>query len=604
MTTAVTEPTIADPGERPNLSRTPAPSAGALWHLVAPVRGQLIMAVVLQAVSAVASLMPYLAIAELGRLALAAGPPNPDRAWTIVGWMLVGLLVRFSTLAAASGITHLADVNLQLEIRRDLAKTLGQLPLGWFTCKASGEIKKTLQDDVAALHHLVGHALTDLTAAIVTPLVALGYLLLVDWRLALLTLVTIPAFVASYAVMTRGLGTKMAQYDAAQARINAAAVEYVQGIAVIKTFGNAGGARRRFRMATDDAADFFGAWARSMVRTEAVSSALVSPVVMLLAVLGNGTWFIGMGWATPADVLPSVLFGLGLTAPILTLGYGFHDLSTARQAANRVAALLNEPPMPEPVCPTVPERWDVEFAGVGFSYDGVAEVLAGVSARLEPGTITALVGPSGSGKSTLAALLPRFHDVTSGRVRVGGVDVREIPASELYHRVGFVLQQVQLLRGTVRDNIALARPEASEDEIEVAARAAHIHDRILELPAGYNTVVGEGVALSGGESQRISIARAILADTPILVLDESTAYADPESEAAIQDAIAELIAGRTVLVVAHRLSTVVGVDQILVLDRGRIIQRGRHEDLVEHPGLYRDLWQAHLNAEATREAGS
>ncbi|MET7400473.1 ABC transporter ATP-binding protein [Dactylosporangium sp. NPDC005572] len=564
-----------------------------LGALLAPVRGRLTAAIALQTVSAVASLVPFVAVAELGRTLLGAGPPDDRRVWTIAGIAAGGLLVRFLAMAAAGGLTHFADADLQLDLRRRLARHLGTVPLGWFGNRSSGELKKAMQDDVAALHHLVGHALTDLAAAVVTPVVALAYLLWVDWRLALLVLATVPLFLVVYAVMMRGYPEKMAAYTQALARINTAVVEFVQGIAVVKTFGQARRAHRRFLAATDDFADFFGAWAGSLVRAEAVASALVSPAVMLLVVTGGGAWFVAEGWLAPVDVLPFVLVGLGLTAPVLSLGYGANNLRHAREAAGRISGLLAVPALPGPVAAREPDGNRIVLEGVGFSYDGRTDVLTGVDAVLEPGTVTALVGASGSGKSTLAALLPRFHDVTAGRITLGGVDLRELAPHALYDRIGFVLQDVRLLRASVRDNIALARPDATDDEVVAAARAAQIHERILALPDGYATVLGEEGGLSGGEAQRVSIARAILKDAPILVLDEATAFADPESESAIQDALSALVAGRTLLVIAHRLSTVANAGQILVLDGGRIVERGRHADLVAAGGHYASLWAAH-----------
>ena len=585
----------APPASPPPLDRA------ALGRLLRPIRGALIAAGAVQAVAAAASLVPFLAVAELGRVLL--GPdPDPSRVWGILFLAAGGLIVRVAAMFLATGITHFADNALQLDIRRRLADQLRRVPLGWFTDRTSGEVKKAVQDDVAAMHHLVAHALTDLVAGIVTPLLALAYLLSVDWRLTLITLATLPVFVGVYALTMRGFSAKMAEYNRSLERVNAAIVEFVHGIAVIKTFGQARKAHARFIGATDAYADYFSAWARSIIRPSALAEIVVSPAVVLLVVLVGGTAMVGAGAIEPADVLWFLLLGVGLTAPILTLQYTSHELRLAREAAGRVAALLDIEPLPVAESPGTPEGSRVVYHSVSFSYEDLpgdrALALRGVNLILEPGTVTALVGPSGSGKSTIARLLPRFYDPCAGSVSLGGVDVRDIEPAALYRAVGFVFQDVQLLGTTLRQNIALGRPEASEAEIESAARAAQIHERILELPRGYDSVVGEDAQLSGGEAQRVSIARALLADPGVLVLDEATAFADPESEAAIQDALSELAVGRTVLVVAHRLSTITGVDQIAVVDNGQIVESGRHPDLLAAGGLYARLWQAHERAGA------
>ncbi|MEV6349757.1 ABC transporter ATP-binding protein [Actinoplanes sp. NPDC051851] len=548
------------------------------------------MAGVLQAVSALAGLVPFLAVAEIGRRLLSGETAG---LWTVAWWAAGGLLVRLLTMLVAGGVSHLADVRLQDDIRRRIARHLGTVPLGWFSGRSSGEVKRAAQDDVHAMHHLVGHAINDLVAAAVTPIAALAYLFWVDWRLSLLVLGVLPLFLAAYAVMMRGYPEKMAAYSAAIDRINAAVVEFVQGIAVVKTFGQARRSHQRFRKETDGFADFFGAWAASMIRVEAIASALISPAVMLLVVLGGGAWFVGEGWLAPVDLLPFVLLGVGLTGPVLALGYGADSLRSAREAAARISAVLTIAPLPVDAS-AEPSGHRVEIENVSFRFDDRGDVLRGIDAVLEPGTVTALVGPSGSGKSTLAALVARFHDVTAGSIRIGGADVRQIDPALLYRQVGFVFQDVRLLRTSVRENIALARSSASEPEIVAAAKAAQIHDRIMALPDGYDTVLGEDAHLSGGERQRVSIARALLADAPILILDEATAFADPESEAAIQDALSTLAAGRTLLVIAHRLHTITAADQILVLDAGRIVERGTHDSLVAAGGRYAGLFSISL----------
>ncbi|MGL5910993.1 MAG: ABC transporter ATP-binding protein, partial [Phycicoccus sp.] len=310
-----------------------------------------------------------------------------------------------------------------------------------------------------------------------------------------------------------------------------------------------------------------------------------------LSVLGSGTVAVVADWVEPVEVLPFALLGLALTAPILTIGYGTQDLRLAREAAGRIHALLDTPILPVPIHPRTAGGHRVVFDGVGFGYDGRVRALQDVDLVLEPGTVTALVGPSGSGKSTLARMVPRFHDADQGRVLLGGVDVRELDPVEVYTRVGFVFQDVQLPRSSVADAIALGRPGASLSDVEVAARAAQVHDRIVALPRGYDSVLGEDAVLSGGEAQRVSIARALLADPPVLVMDEATSFADAESEAAVQDALSRLAVGRTVLVVAHRLDSVVGADQVVVLDGGRVRERGTHAELVIGSGWYARAWR-------------
>ncbi|MFI6481670.1 ABC transporter ATP-binding protein [Nonomuraea sp. NPDC050663] len=537
-----------------------------LVTLMAPIRKRLITAALAHVVYALSALVPFVCVAELARALLTGGDP-----WPVV-WVAIGaLLLRFLAFGASGVITHFADADLQLHLRRRLAARLSKVPLGWFTERNSGQVKKVLQDDVREMHHLVAHALLDLLAAAVIPVAALVYLLWVDWRLTLVTLLPIPLFAAAFAVMMRGYGEQMRRWGEATARINAAVVEFVQGIAVIKTFGQASRSHERFARAADDFADFFGAWVRPMLRLSGVSTALIAPPTMLLVTLAGGVLFISQGWIAPVDVLPFVLVGVGLTAPFQQLDSGSMRLRQAAEAAGRVAELLAEPVLPEPSPGATPEGARVEFRGVSFSYGGTTRALEGVDLTLEPGTLTALVGPSGSGKSTLGRLLARFYDVDEGAVLVGGRDLREIGSAELYRHVGFVFQDVQLLRTSVADNIALGNPDAGRTEIEKVARAAQIHERIERLPRGYDSVIGEDAHLSGGEMQRVSIARALLADSPVLVLDEATAFADPESEAAIQDALSTLVAGRTVLVIAHRLHTILGADQIVALDHGRIV---------------------------------
>ncbi|GAA3013486.1 hypothetical protein GCM10017559_40870 [Streptosporangium longisporum] len=397
------------------------------------------------------------------------------------------------------------------------------------------------------------------------------------------------------------------EFDAAMGRIASSVVEFVQGIAVVKAFGGSERAHRRFLVAADDFVAVFSRWVRGMSLVAAGMQLALSPPFVLLVVLTGGAVLITSGGLAPAGLLPFLLLGPALTAPVAALGHGFDDMQAARRAVGRIREVLEVAPLPEPGRPAVPRGHRVELRGVRFGYQDGHEVLRGVDLVLEPGTVTAIVGPSGGGKSTLVRLLPRFFDPTGGSVVLGGADLRDIDERELYRTVSFVFQDVRLLRASVADNIALAVPHAGREDVVRAARLANVHDRILELPRGYETVIGEEARLSGGEAQRVALARALLADAPVLVLDEATAFADPRTEQAVRRALATLGGDRTVLVIAHRLETVAGADVVAVLENGTITERGGPAELLERDGRFAAFWRSHQTAvgdEAEAHAGA
>lgn len=570
----------------------------ALQQLLAPTRSRSSRAQRYQLLASAATIVPFVGIVELGRELLAAGPVNASRVWIIVAVVIVALLVRTLAGGAALTITHFADVDLQRSLRRRIVEKLGRLPLGWFSATSSGEVQKAVQNDVGELHFLVAHSAVENTGALATPVFGLAYCFYLDWRLGLLALGTVPLYIGVYVWLGRDTRVQMERMNQGVERISTTIVEFIAGVSVVKTFGEAGKAHKRFADAADDFNDGFAEWVGPLVRVKAASSIFIDTPVLLLANLAGGYWFVSSGWVSPIEVLGSTLVAVTIPAAILTVGYSTHIRRQAAAAAGRLQKLLDTPNLPIAVNPQVPQGNSIEFDAVTFSYDGDHTVLHDVSLTLPKGTITALVGPSGSGKSTLATLVPRFHDVAAGAVRIGGVDVREIATAELYRHVGFVLQDVQLLGMSVADNIRLGRADATHKEVVAAAEAAYIHDRILQLPNGYDSVVGEDAHFSGGEAQRVSIARAVLADTPILVLDEATAFADPDSEAQIQEALSRLIVGRTVLVIAHRLGSIVSADNIVVLSQGRIVEQGRHQELMDAGNQYSRMWQSYTAGHA------
>ncbi|WP_084478476.1 ABC transporter ATP-binding protein [Nocardia jejuensis] len=581
--------------------------AQARKEILAPVNGPLSLASLIVAIASICAVVPFLLIVSAAR-ELLNDSVDTDRVWRLLLIAVIVLAVRALLQAAALTWSHTVDAGYQLTLRRLLADKLTRVPLGWFGERTSSDVKKYLHDDVDALHYLVAHARLDFVGGVTIPLVTLVYLFTVDWRLALVLLVPLVIYAVCMRTMMDEAGrARILAYNESEQRTREATVEFVDGIQVVRAFGRAGKAHREFQDAVDHQTESLRRFKMPYITVQSVSDAALSPVFVMLLVVLAGLIGVGADWIAPIDVLPFLLVGLGLGSSLMGLGYAGQALRTAGDAALRLAELMQTPELPT-AAPTSDATAAVEsgaadvaaglvrFEGVSFGYRADHAVLRGVDLELAPGTITALVGPSGSGKSTLAKLLPRFYDVNAGRITIGGRDIRDFATSELYRTVGFVFQDVRLIRGSVRENLLLARPDADDAALERAARAAQIHDRILALPRGYDSEIGVDATLSGGEAQRLSIARTLLADTPVLVLDEATAFADPESEAAVQDALAALVAGRTVLVIAHRLHTIVGVDRILVLENGVLVEQGDHETLRAAGGLYRRLWDINEDA--------
>ncbi|MGV9822032.1 ABC transporter ATP-binding protein [Nocardia xishanensis] len=590
----MTSTEVAEARERPTRPPEAGTAAGQSTALpLRPYLGAFAAVVILQVIGAVAGLAPLLAVVELGRALLSPGPIDHGHVWSVVIAGAAGLSVRLLFTAASSGIGHVLDGHVQLSFRRQLAARLGRVPIGWFSRRRTGELAKVVGEDVSAVHPLIAHTPGELVAAFVVPSVSLIYLFTVDWRLTLITLIPVALAVALVPLMmTPTRLREQADFDAAMGRIASSVVEFVQGIAVVKAFGGAGRAHRVFRAAADDFADIFLRMVRGLAGIAAGMQLALSPPFVLLVVLIGGAALITAGDMPPADLLPFLLLGLGLTAPVAALGHGFDDLQAARRAVGRIREVLAVPSLPEPAHPVAPRDHRVELREVRFGYDPDHEVLRGIDLVLEPGTVTAIVGPSGSGKSTLVQLLPRFFDPTHGSVLLGGVDLRDVGSERLYRMVSFVFQDVRLLRASVADNIALAVPHADLDDVVRAARLANIHDRILELPRGYQSVIGEDAVLSGGEAQRISIARALLADAPVLVLDEATAFADPQTEQAVHQALSASRRSKSMLVIAHRLETVADADTVVVLENGSIVERGRPAELLARNGKFAALWRS------------
>ncbi|MDV3347324.1 ABC transporter ATP-binding protein [Leptothoe sp. LEGE 181152] len=568
-----------------------------LWSIVAPVKGKIAIAIILAALSSLTSLGALLAFPPIAANLL-SDSPQPDLIWR---WLAVAIglvIVAFTSRVLAFNISHMAAFKLEVILRTALTEHLARVPLGYVITMGSGAVKKLVQDDVKALHAFVADSTPLIGQAYTIPLLTLVTLFVADWRLGLITLGVLPVGMIFIRLALKDYAHQRDAYNRANEAINGVIIEFVQGMQVVRTFDDGSSSFARFQQALDDFTRNLRAWNRKTRTSGSLGSLLFEPLPTLLIVLAAGTGFMAQGTLTFPRLLVFLLLAPRLCGgfkPILTLS-SFINQSNA--GALRIGSVLAEPILPQPSQPQQPQNASIVLDNVTFTYYGDRSALQNVSLTIPTGTVTALVGPSGAGKTTLARLIPRFWDVTTGSMQIGGVDVRQITSDTLMSWVSFVFQDTFLLHDTIYNNIKLGKSDATQTEVETATCAAQAHDFILSLPQGYDTVVGErGARLSGGQRQRITIARAILQDTPIVVLDEATAFADPENEALIQQAIAALTQGKTLIVVAHRLATIMGADQIVVLDRGQLVELGQHDQLVTANGLYARLWSHHQTAQ-------
>ena len=571
----------------------PVSAPRSVWDLVRSARGSMYLGFTLAALGAVFKVVPYMAIVEITR-SLLAGNPDSAHLW---GWVIaavVCMVVHSLSYTYALGNNHTAEARLRHELRQRLIGKLGVVNLGWFSARSSGRIRQAVSNDTADIHSLVAHLAGDFANSLISLLVSLGYLFWLDWRFAgLLIGCYLLISVLVYATSMTGIRKVFDDYTEAERQLSDRTVELVDGIKEVKNFGMTADVFGRFDEAQKRFSTVSLIWMQKQSIGLSLIASLLRPGPVFAATMGLGLAFTLQGWLSPVTVVAFALVWVGLPEGLLTLMEMSQNLYAAKQAANSTLHILQAPELSEPGTEIAPEENApaVEFRDVSFSYSPGEPVIQELSLACPPGTVTALVGPSGGGKSTLARLIARFWDVDSGTVLVNGRDVRDQPSRELLSSMSLVFQDVMLSTDTVRANIALGNADATETEIEEAARAACIHDRIMQLPDGYDTIIGEGAHFSGGEAQRLTIARAFLAASPILILDEATAQADSHSERLIQQAISNLAQKRTVIVIAHRLSTIQGVDQIAVIDAGRLVELGNHDDLLAQDGPYARLWR-------------
>ena len=560
--------------------------------------GGLTASVVLAVLGAAAGIVPYIAAAQILTL-ICAGMYELGPIATAASVALVGYLGSVWLASASTIISHRCAFITLNSIRKALTDKLSRVPMGTVLDQPSGTFKTLIVDTVEKLELPLAHMVPELTANTLIPVLMLAYLFVLDWRLALISLITIPVGICCYMGMMKDYGPRYARVLDASKNMDAAIVEYIGGIEVIKGFNQSTASYGRYVDAVRANEDAKITWFRQ-TNPFYVAGVTIMPSC-LIGVLPLGSFLYLSSDISASALITCIILALGLVKPLMQALRYTDSLAMVDSTVAEVSTLLDAPEMKRPSTPVEIPNYRITFDKVSFGY-GKEEVLHGISLAIEPHAMTALVGPSGSGKSTVARLIASFWEADGGSVGIGGIDVKNIPLEQVMRSISYVTQDNYLFDLSVRENIRMGKPDASDAEVEEAAQRASCHEFICALPAGYDTCVGSaGARLSGGERQRIAIARAVLKNAPIVILDEATAFTDPENEAAIQASISGLVTGKTLIIIAHHLSTIVGADKIVVMDHGRISAEGTHHELLESSPLYRSLWNA--QQEATHAGG-
>lgn len=570
--------------------RGPSPIAWALGQTGAH-KGQYVLSVILAVVGVAFSIAPYFVVVGIVH-GLMGG--NKDLSYYLMRCLMIAALwfgrVLFHALSTAT--SHRATFAVLGEIRKNCTEKLTRMPLGAVLEQSSGALKNTLIERIDSIETTLAHIVPEFTANLLIPVIILAYIFTIDWRMGLASLATVPLGLFSCGMMMTGSAKFYQRTVTATKTLNDTAVEYISGIQVIKVFGNTKSAYDRFVRDAYEAAHSYIDWMRSTILP--FTFAMVIMPATMVSVLPIGGLLVRNSTLSPQDLVTVIILSVGIITPLITLMSYSDDFRTMGTIFAEVQSIMYAPEMERPVDGKVPKENCLKLQGVHFSYQQ-KEVLHGISIEIPEGSFIALVGPSGSGKSTIARLIASLWDVSSGKISLGDIDIRDIPQEAYSDKVAFVSQDSYLFNMTVRENIRIGRTDATDLEVEEAARQSGCHEFILELENGYDTLVGSsGGHLSGGERQRISIARAMLKATPIVILDEATAYTDPENEAVIQRSISKLTEGKTRIVIAHRLSTVTAADCIYVIKDGVVDDSGTHDELLSHHGFYEMMWNAHM----------
>ena len=563
-----------------------------LLELAKPCKRLLVTSVIFAVLGAAAGIVPYLAVSRL-IIRICTRDYTLQAIFVTALIALAGYLGQLCLSTLSTIRSHRAAFTVLRNIRMQLTAKLSRVPMGFILDTPSGKFKTMLVDTVEKLELPLAHIIPELTANLLIPFLMLVYFFYLDWRLALTAFATFPLGLICYMGMMKDYEKRYAKVLTASKNMDAATVEYIGGIEVIKAFNQSTVSYRKYTEAIAENEHAKAEWFKKTNPYYAAGIAIAPS--SLLGVLPLGCWFFIHGSISAGSFISCIILSLGLIAPLIQALRYTDSLAMVDSTVKEIAKLLEAEEMNRPKNAVPIKENTIAFSHVSFAYSDT-EVLHDISFQAVPNGMTAFVGPSGSGKSTIARLIASFWEASNGSVMIGGCDVRNIPLSQVMERVGYVSQDNYLFHLSIRENIRIGKPDATDAEIEQAAKKASCHDFIKALPQGYDTVAGDGGNnLSGGEKQRIAIARAILKDSPIIVLDEATAFTDPENEAVIQRSIGELVAGKTLIVIAHRLSTITMADKIIVMNHGRIEAEGRHQSLLESCELYCTLWNAHIS---------
>ena len=559
-------------------------------------RVKLVFSVVCAIISVGGGIIPYIGVYRIIVMFFNSNQTvNEILLWT--GISIASYVIKLVFYGISTTLSHVSAYKILENIRLKIADRLMRAPLGKVLNQTIGKLKNVIVDRVETIELPLAHMIPEGISELLLPIGIFIYLIIIDWRMALASLVTLPIAAVSYGIMLKSYNKKYDDYMESSNQVNGVIVEYVEGIEVIKAFNQSAASYKKFENAVKSFREYTLDWFRSTWKHMTFGASVLPST--LLGTLPVGIALYLNGSLTPAELAICLILPLGMIASLTKFTVFVNDVKAIEYAVGDADEFLSMEKLKDTKEPIELHRYDIEMSNVSFSYHASAKsnTLENINFKLPQGSFSALVGPSGGGKSTVARLVARFWDVNCGEIKIGGVNITKLPLSQLCNTVSFVTQDTFLFNCSLMENIRLGDPQASDEEVIKAAKAACCDEFINALDNGYQTTAGEaGRKLSGGEKQRIAIARAILKNAPIVILDEATAFTDPENEDKIQKSIAALTRGKTLLVIAHRLSTIRNADQIIVMDKGRIVKAGTHQKLLEECGLYKKMWEAHIGA--------